>query len=81
MVNGAREALEAPFKRWLDHCHGTAPDPVRQRQFYRCEGCKGIVTWHQIARGGCDCGIGSRVRAAALTWHEKVRLLVLPWTV
>ena len=80
MFNGVRDTLEAPVKRWLNYCHGVPVDPKRQVQFYRCDGCHGLVTWHRIANGGCDCGVGSRVRAANLRWHEKVRVLVLPWT-
>lgn len=81
MLNGFRETVEQPIKRYLDYWHGAPVDPVRQRQFYRCDGCHRLVTWHRIREGGCLCGIGSRVRTASLRWHEKVRLIVFPWTV
>ena len=81
MFAATRVTLEAPVKRWLAYCHGEAPDPVRQVQFHRCEGCHGIVTWHQIRDGGCACAMSSRVRATRLSLFEKFRLLVLPWTI
>lgn len=72
--------LEAPVKRYLAKLYG-APDDGRQYQFYRCELCRGIVTWKQIQAGGCQCGVGSRVRAAHLTAWEKAKLLLAPWSV
>jgi hypothetical protein len=81
MLNGFRDRLESPIKRYLIYWHGEATDPLRQKQYYRCELCRRIVTWHNIASGGCRCGVGSRIRAAHLTMWEKCRLLVVPWTV
>ena len=81
MFAATRVSLEAPVKRWLDYLHGTAPDPARQVQFHRCEGCHAIVTWHQIRDGGCPCAMSSRVRATRLSVVEKFRLLFLPWTI
>lgn len=71
--------LEAPIKTYLDRRHGPAVDVSRQYQFYRCELCRGVVTWKQIEAGGCRCGVGSRIRAAHLTTFEKVQLLFMPW--
>jgi hypothetical protein len=71
--------LEQPIKRYLDARYGVPTDPTRQYQFYRCELCRGLVTWKQILQGGCKCGVGSRVRAAHITAWEKVQLLVTPW--
>lgn len=72
--------LEKPIQRYLTALYGAPPDPVRQYRFYRCELCRGVVTWRQIQEGGCRCGTGSRVRAAHLSFSEKVRLLLgLAW--
>jgi len=73
--------LEQPIKRYLARRHGAPTDPNRQYQFYRCELCRGIVTWKQIKQGGCKCGVGSRVRAAHLSFGEKVQLLIAPWSI
>ena len=75
------QCIEQPVKRYLAHWHGTATDPARQYQYYRCEFCRGLVTWKQIADGGCQTCVSSRVRAAHLTMLEKTRLLLVPWTV
>lgn len=75
------QMIEGPIKRYLEHFHGAPTDPKRQLAYYRCELCRGIVTWKQIAKGGCKCGVGSRIRAAHLTTAEKARLLLLPWTI
>lgn len=72
--------LETPIKRYLDRRYGAPPDATRQYQFYRCELCRGVVTWKQIEQGGCRCGVGSRVRAAHLTVGEKFKLLLSPWS-
>ena len=71
--------IEAPVKRYLEARYGAPTDPNRQYQFYRCELCRGIVTWKQIQEGGCRCGTGSRVRAAHLSVGEKLKLLLMPW--
>lgn len=73
--------LESPIKRYLAHFHGAPTDPSRQYAYYRCELCRGVVTWKQIQAGGCKCGTGSRIRAAHLSVGEKVRLLLMPWSV
>lgn len=76
------QVIEQPIKRYLAYFHGAPTDPAKQYAYYRCELCRGIVTWKQIAEGGCRaCKVGSRVRAAHLKFTEKLRLLFLPWTV
>lgn len=72
--------LEQQIKQYLRHWHGTPPDPARQYDYYRCEVCRGLVTWKHIRQGGCACGVGSRVRAAHLTLWEKCKILVMPWS-
>lgn len=74
--------IEAPIKSYLTMRYGEAPDPARQYQFYRCELCRNLVTWKDIAKGGCGhCTVGSRVRAAHLSFGEKCKLLFAPWSV
>lgn len=75
------KSLETAAKSWLTYWHDGPADASRQHQFYRCEACHGLVTWKMIKRGGCECGMSSKVRAAHLRWHEKARLLFAPWTV
>ena len=73
--------LEKPIKQYLAYWHGAPTDATRQYQYYRCELCRGLVTWKQIQQGGCQCGVGSRVRAAHLTLWEKAKLLLVPWSI
>lgn len=73
--------IEKPLQRYLAYWHGSPEDATRQYQYYRCEVCRGLVTWKQIHNGGCKCGVGSRIRAAHITWFEKVKLLLMPWSV
>lgn len=71
--------FEAPLLRWLERWHGH-PEPW-QAQFYRCQGCRRVVTHSAIARGGCGCrlpGCG-RVNPTALWRREKLAVLLLPW--
>ena len=72
--------LENPIKRYLAYWHGAPTDPQRQYAYYRCECCRGVVTWKQIAAGGCKCGTGSRIRPAYLSVGEKLKLLCIPWS-
>jgi hypothetical protein len=73
--------IEKPIKRYLSRRHGAPANPETQLLFYRCELCHGLVSWNDIARGGCRCGVGSRIRGAHLTTWEKVKALVLPWMI
>jgi hypothetical protein len=63
---------------WLDYWHGAGED--HQYRYYRCRDCHGLVTWNRIREGGCKC-MCTYVRPASLTVWERVRLLVMPWTV
>ena len=67
------------LRSYLNVRYGQATDPTRQYQFYRCELCRSLVTWKDIAAGGCRCGVGSRIRAAHLSMAEKCKLLFSPW--
>ena len=65
--------------RWLDYWHGI-PD-IPDCRYLRCEGCRHLVTWHQIHRGGCRCLEGKKLRPARLTVWELIKVNFLPWTV
>ena len=73
--------IETGINAYLTHWHGAPTDPTRQHRYYRCEACRSIVTWKQIKLGGCRSCQGSRVRAAGLNIGEKIRLLIMPWSV
>ncbi len=71
--------LQQWVRQWFVYCHGEG-EP-HQADAYRCMGCRRLITWHMIRRGWrCPCGAGE-MRVARLRWYEKLRLLVLPWTV
>ena len=72
-----RRAVEPVLHRWLVHWHGRGAP--HQDAYFRCHGCKNIVTWKAIRRGGCTCRMSNRVSPAALRWHERLRLVLLPW--
>lgn len=65
---------------WIRYWHGLgSPD---QYEFYRCQGCGALLNWKTIKKGGCTCNRGNRMRPAhVLTVWEKLKILLLPWTV
>ena len=72
-------AIERGLARWLAYWHGPGAD--NQYQFYRCHGCRGLVTHAMIAKGGCHCRMGrNRVSPTSLSVTEKARALVVPWS-
>ena len=66
-------------RRWLAYWHGEGA--AHQHQFYRCQGCRRLVTWHRIHRGGCRCQESYKVAPAVLTLRDKAKVLLLPWSV
>lgn len=50
-----------------------------QADVYRCMNCRKIVTHNKIKVGDVCCM--GRVFPTSPSWTEKVRLLVLPWTI
>ncbi len=69
------------IERYLDYWYWTGSRADNQFQFYRCELCKGIVTWKHIKQdGGCPCG-ASRVSPTKPRFTEKCRILLMPWTI
>ncbi len=65
------------LERWLRWWHGRGM--AEQDPYFRCHGCRRIVTWKAIAQGGCTCKLSNKLSPAALRWDERVRLLVLPF--
>ena len=70
--------IETWLTRWLISWHGSGE--AHQYMFYRCHGCRSLLTWRRIRAGGCACRISNKVSPAVLAWREKARALVLPWT-
>ena len=64
---------------WIRYWHGEG-EP-HQYQFYRCHGCRKIVTHRHIATGGCACHESIKISPANLRRGEKLRLLFWPWSV
>lgn len=60
----------------LVYYHGRG-DP-HQHDYYRCQGCRRIVTWHAIRRGGCPCELSNKLSPALLSRWEKARLVLFP---
>lgn len=70
--------METLLTRYLTYWHGRGTPA--QAEYFRCRACRRLVTWHRIGRGGCGCGC-TTVQPAALSWLEKARLLLAPWSV
>ena len=66
-------------RRWLAYWHGEGE--AHQYQFYRCHGCRRMVTYHIIRSGGCRCFESAKVSPTKLSVVDKVRLLYVPWSV
>jgi hypothetical protein len=73
MVRWIEDALLAWLTRW--HGRGEA----HQFDYFRCHGCRRIVTHQAIRKGGCPCDLSNKLSPARLRWWEKVRLVVAPW--
>ena len=70
--------LELWVQRWLNYWHGQGE--AWQYRYYRCHGCRQVVTQHAIELGGCNCGLSKKVSPARLLFGDKVKLLCVPWT-
>lgn len=66
-------------RRWLAYWHGRGAP--HQHEYFRCEGCRRLVTWRRIHAGGCRCRSSIKLRPAMLSRADKARLLWAPWTV
>lgn len=71
--------LEPALYHWLVAWHGRGD--AWQAEYYRCHGCQRLVTHRAIKTGGCRCGLSNKLSPARLRLRDKVRLLVLPWSV
>ena len=71
------EKIFRPYMEWV---HGKKAD-VHQWDFYRCVGCRRLVNWKKIKTGGCDCDTGNKLKPAKITFWEKVKILIFPWSI
>ena len=70
--------LQRPIARWLDWWHGHGD--WHQADYFRCHGCRALVTWKAIAHGGCDCKSSAKLSPVRMTRWIKCRLIFAPWT-
>ena len=75
----AENPVERLAHQWMAYWHG-AGDP-HQYRYHRCKGCHTLLTWNAIRKGGCDCNIDKHIVPAKLSFAEKFRILVMPWTI
>ena len=75
-----RSLPEKIFRPYMEYMHGKRK-ASHQYDFYRCCGCRGILNWKKLNRGGCDCDTGNKIKPAKLTKWEMFKILVLPWTI
>lgn len=70
------------LNRWLTHWHGRGePD---QWAYYRCQGCKRLVSWKAIRKGGCTCGESNKLMPTgppSLSRWRIAALILFPWWV
>lgn len=69
--------VQPPLIRWVHYWYGKPDDATIQVFFYRCERCRGVVSWNMIRAGGC-CP-GARIGPAVLTFLEEVKILFMVW--
>jgi hypothetical protein len=77
-IEQQRNWLERRIEAYLARWHGRGD--THQYEYYRCLGCRRIVTWRQISRGGCDCQLSNKLVPANVRWWELARMLVAPWS-
>lgn len=70
------ERLFRPYMEWW---HGQRGSP-HQHDFYRCAGCRRLLNWKAIRKGGCDCDGSKRLHPARLSTWEMVKIMVFPWS-
>jgi len=69
--------LEPGLRRWLVWWYGEGH--AEQELFYRCEGCRRLISWSAIRQGGCVCGISHKISTTYVTRWERLKLIVTPW--
>lgn len=65
------------LRKWFIYLHGLGAK--HQADLHRCSSCGKIVTHNKIRAGDICCA--GRVAPTNPTIFEKVRLLLLPWTI
>ena len=70
--------IERLGHRWMTYWHGEGAP--HQYRYHRCKGCHKLLTWKVIRKGGCDCLIDKHIVPAKLSFAEKFRILVMPWS-
>lgn len=73
-----QNVVERLAHRWMSYWHGEGA--LHQYRYHRCKGCHSLVTWNAIRTGGCSCDLAKELVPANLTAIEKVRILVMPWS-
>ena len=71
--------IENKISGYLDFWHGSGGN--NQVRYYRCEGCRNLVTWHSIRKGGCNCGLSPKIRPAVMSFCDKAKCLLVPWSI
>lgn len=71
------EKILRPYMEWM---HGKKM-AEHQWDFMRCVGCRRLVNWKRIKSGGCDCDTGNKLKPAKITFWEKVKILIFPWSI
>lgn len=65
------------LRKWFVSWYGEGE--AHQADLYRCLTCARLITWKRI-RAGRTCCAG-RIVPTEPRFVEKVRLMVLPWTI
>ena len=71
---------ESLLDRWLTYWHGQGTD--EQWRYYRCHGCRRLVSWHAIRKGGCTCGLSNKLSPIGPPLLSRWRIAALvffPW--
>jgi len=68
--------IEKLLRRRFIRLHGEGAE--HQADVYRCANCAGLVTWKRIQAGDVCCS--GRLTPTNPKFHEKIRLLVAPWS-
>ena len=67
------------LRPWMEWWHGRKDAP-HQHLYYRCRGCRQVVTWNTIHKGGCSCDMARELVPARLSFTEELRIVMAPWT-
>jgi hypothetical protein len=70
--------MEQRLEPWLYWWHGR-PAEDHQFLYYRCRGCRRLVSWHGIRKGGCPCKLDPRLAPVGMTLRLMLRVVLVPW--